>query len=199
MIRRLVPLAGAVLTLVLVGSALARAPVVLQDANDTRGPMDVVAVEFDGSAGPTSTVRLERPWRTRATWDRAFVFVYLDVLGDLRGDYYVIARSTGDDVIASLWRDARRGSDVRVRPIGVTWRSPREVAVTIPLAAMDVGPFRSTYRWWVVTTFSGEVCRETCVDRAPDEGGVEEALPGASPTPTPTPTASPTPGPTRAG
>jgi hypothetical protein len=197
--RRLVPFAAAVLAVAFVGVALARAPVVLEDANDTRGPMDVLAVTFDGGGDPGWAVVLEKPWRTRAKWDRAFVFVYLDVLGDARGDYYAVVRSTGDDVVAGLWRDPKRGNDVRVRPLEVLWRSPREVALSIPLAAMDVGPFRSVYRWWVATTFSGEVCRATCVDRAPDEGAVEELLPGASPTPTPTstptttPTASPTP------
>jgi hypothetical protein len=189
--RRLVPFAAAALTVALVGVALARAPVALEDPNDTRGPMDVLTVTFDGAADPGWAVELEKPWRTRATWDRAFVFVYLDLLGDPRADYYAIVRSTGQDVVASLWRDPKRGNDVRVRPLEVLWRSPRELAVTVPLAAMDVGPFRSVYRWWVVTTFSGEVCRATCVDRAPDEGTVEQLLPGASPTPTPTPTTSP--------
>jgi len=198
-IHRLVPIVGAALTLAVVGSALAHAPVVLDDPNDTRGPMDVMTVAFDDAGDPTFTVRLEKPWRTRATWDRAFVFVYLDVLGSPRGDYYVIVRSTGDDVIASLWRDARRGSDVRVRPIEVMWRSPREVTVSVRLAVLDVGPLRSVYRWWVVTTFSGEVCRMTCIDRAPDEGGVEQQLPGASPTPTPTPSPTPTTGPRPGG
>ena len=189
------PFAAALLTLALVGAALARAPVPLEDPNDTRGPMDVLTVTFDGAGAPTWAVGLEEPWRPRATWDRGFVFVYVDVLGDPRGDYYAIVRSTGYDVVASLWRDPKRGNDVRVRPLEVLWRSAREVALSIPLAAMDVGSFRSVYRWWVTTTFSGEVCRATCIDRAPGEGAIEELLPGASPTPTPTatPTTSPTP------
>jgi hypothetical protein len=192
-----VPFGAAVLTVALVGAALARAPVPLEDPNDTPGPMDIVTVTFDGVGDPSFAVELEKPWRTRATWDRAFVFVYLDVLGDTRGDYYAFVRSSGQDVVASLWRDPKRGNDVRVRPLEVLWRSPREPALSIPLAAMDVGPFRSVYRWWLATTFSGEVCRSTCVDRAPDEGAVEQLLPGASPTATPTasptPTGSPTP------
>jgi hypothetical protein len=197
--RRLAPFAAAVLTLAFVGAALARAPVPLEDPNDTRGPMDVQAVTFDGAGEPTWEVQLEKPWRTRSTWDRAFAFVYVDVLGDPGGDYYAIVRSTGDDVVASLWRDPKRGNDVRVRPLEVLWGSPREITLTIPLGAMDVGRFRSVYRWWVATTFSGEVCRSTCVDRVPDEGAVEELLPGASPTPTPTATPTPTTSPSPIG
>lgn len=193
--KRLVPFVATVLTAVLVGVALARAPVPLEDPNDTLGPMDVLTVTFDGVGTPTWAVTMQKPWRIRATWDRAFAFVYLDVVGDTRGDYYAIVRSAGNDVVGSLWRDPKRGHDVRVRPLEVLWRSSRELALSIPLAAMDIGAFRSIYRWWVVTTFSGEICRSTCVDRAPDEGAVEELLPGASPTPTPTPTptTSPTP------
>ncbi len=196
--RGLVPVAASALTIALVSAALARVPVELEDPNDTRGPMDVLTVTFDAADRPTWTVALEQPWRDRATWDRAYVFVYLDVIGDPRGDLYAIVRSTGSEITGSLWRDPKHGNDIRVRPLEVLWRSPKEIALTIPLGAMDVGAFRSIYRWWVVTTFTGKVCRRTCIDRAPDEGAIEQPLPGVSPTPTPTgtPTTTPTTTPT---
>ena len=74
------------------------------------------------------------------------------------------------------------------------------VAVRIPLGLLDIGEFRTAYRWTVVTTFTGRVCRATCVDRVPDEGAFEHPI--GSPTPTATPTAdthtdvTPTPTPT---
>ena len=55
---------------------------------------------------------------------------------------------------------------------------------------LDIGEFRTAYRWTVVTTFTGRVCRATCIDRVPDEGAFEHPL--GSPTPTATPTATPT-------
>jgi hypothetical protein len=191
--RGILALGATVTTIALVGVALARTPVALEDPNDTAGLMDVLIVTFDAAEAPTWAVALQRPWRPVTTWDRAFVFVYVDVVGDQRGDYYAIVRPTGDELSGSLWRDPRRGNDVKVRPLEVLWRSSKEIAISIPLASMDVGRFRSVYRWWVVTTFSGEVCRRTCIDRAPDEGSVEQLLPGATPTPTPSPSPNPSP------
>jgi hypothetical protein len=184
--RGLVPFAVAALTVAVVGVALARARVVHEDPNDTPGRMDVWSVTVEASARPRWVVELQKPWRAPGTWDRAFLFVYLDVAGDPRGDYYALIRSTGTKLVGSLWRDPKLGRDLRVRGLTVERVSPRRVGLRIPLSAMDVGPFRTTYRWWVVTTYTDEVCRKTCIDRVPDTDAVEEYLPGASPTPTAT-------------
>ncbi|MGZ5306206.1 MAG: hypothetical protein ACXWEG_05690, partial [Actinomycetota bacterium] len=60
---------------------------------------------------------------------------------------------------------------------------------------LEIGEVRTVYRWSVVTTFTGRVCRATCVDRVPDEGTFEQPIGTPTPTPTATPTGSPTPSP----
>ena len=63
----------------------------------------------------------------------------------------------------------------------MTRDSDLNVAVRIPLGLMDIGAFRTMYRWTVVTTFTGRVCRATCVDRVPDEGAFEHPIDRPSP------------------
>jgi hypothetical protein len=179
---------------IVAASALARAPVQLEDPNDVRGPLDVRVVSLEEVDGPTWSVEIQLPWSPPKTWDRAFLFVYLDTIGDQRADAYALVRSTGTELSGSLWRDPRRGNDIKLRPLGIDRVSPRVTSLRIPLASVEIGRFRSVYRWWVVSTFSGDACRRTCIDRVPDAGAVEQLLPGASPTPTttPSPTGSPT-------
>jgi hypothetical protein len=73
--------------------------------------------------------------------------------------------------------------------------SDTEVSVRIPLGQLDVGAFRTVYRWSVITTFAGRNCRATCIDRVPDEGTFEQPIGSLTPTPTTSPTATPTPTP----
>jgi hypothetical protein len=204
LIRRMAPFAVAVLTVAgmaavaLAGGPSSRAQV--QDPNDTRGLLDVRRVWFEPEADPPRwTPVMFSPWTAEVMRERGFVYVFLDTMGDRRFDYYALILSNGRRLSGSLWRDAERGSDVRILGLDVRRDSDLNVAVRIPLGPLQVGAFRSVYRWSVVTTFTGRVCRATCVDRVPDEGTFEQPIgtPTATPTttPTPTPTVSPTPSP----
>lgn len=193
--RRLLPFALAFLTVAGVtvaafaGGSTTRAQ--MEDPNDTRGMLDVRRVWFEPEAGPPRwTVVTFRPWTEELTRDRGYVFVYLDTMGDERFDLYALILSNGRRLSGSLWRDPKKGSDVRISGLDVKRDSDLNVAVRIPLGLLDIGEFRTAYRWTVVTTFTGHVCRATCVDRVPDEGSSEQPI--GSPTPTTTPTTTPT-------
>jgi hypothetical protein len=195
--RRLLPFALVTLTVAGVtaaafaGAAATRAQV--QDPNDTRGMLDVRRVWFEPEAGPPRwTVVTYRPWTEELTRDRGYVFVYLDTMGDEGFDFYALILSNGRRLSGSLWRDPKNGSDVRISGLDVKRDSDLNVAVRIPLGLLDVGEFRTAYRWTVVTTFTGHVCRATCVDRVPDEGTFEYPIGSLTPTPTTTPTTTPT-------
>jgi hypothetical protein len=193
--RRMLPFALACLTVAgvtaaaIAGGAATRAQV--EDPNDTRGMLDVRRVWFEPEVGPPSwTVVTFSPWTEELTRDRGYVFVYLDTMGDERFDLYALILSNGRRLSGSLWRDPKNGSDVRISALDVKHDSDLTVAVRIPLVLLDIGEFRTAYRWIVVTTFTGRVCRATCVDRVPDEGAFEHPI--GSPTPTTTPTVTPT-------
>ncbi|MGZ5296206.1 MAG: hypothetical protein ACXWYT_04730 [Actinomycetota bacterium] len=198
--RRLLPFAVACLTVVgvtaaaLAGDPSSRAQV--QDPNDTRGLLDVRRVWFEPEADPTRwTIVTFSPWTAEVTRDRGSVFVFLDTMGDPRFDYYALIVSNGRRLSGSLWRDPKRGPDVRLLALDVRRDSDLDVAVRIPLGPLEIGEVRTVYRWSVVTTFTGRVCRATCVDRVPDEGTFEQPIGTPTPTPTATPTGSPTPSP----
>ena len=175
------------------GGASTRAQV--EDQNDTRGLLDVRRVWFEPEARPPRwTIVTFSPWTEELTRDRGFVFVYLDTMGDERFDFYALILSNGRRLSGSLWRDPKQGSDVRLSGLDVKRDSDLSVDVRIPLGLVEIGEFRTVYRWTVVTTFTGRVCRATCVDRVPDEGAFEQPI--GSPTPTTTPTATPTTTPT---
>jgi hypothetical protein len=195
--RRLVPFAVACMTVAVVtaaalaGGASSRAQV--QDPNDTRGLLDVRRVWFEPEAGPPRwTIVTFSPWTVEATRERGSVFVFLDTIGDTRFDYYAVILSNGRHLSGSLWRDPKRGPDVRLQGLDVRRDSDRNVAVRIPLGPLEIGSFRTVYRWSVVTTFTGRVCRATCVDRIPDDGTFEQPIGMATPTPTTTTTTTPT-------
>lgn len=201
-IRRLLPFAVAFLAVAVVtaaaiaGGSPSRAQV--QDPNDTRGLLDVSRVWFEPEADPARwTIVTFSPWTAELARDRGFVFVFLDTMGEPRFDYYVLISSNGRHLSGSLWRDPKRGLDVRVLGLDVRRDSELNVAVRIPLGQLEIGGVRTIYRWSVVTTFTGRVCRVTCVDRIPDEGTFEQPIgtPTATPTPAPTTTPTPTPSP----
>jgi hypothetical protein len=107
----------------------------------------------------------------------------LDTLGDDHADYFVLARSTGKGMEASLWRDRARGRDVFVRRVKSRRKSPQSVSVSVPVNSLDFGKARTSYFWWTNSTFTGEKCRRTCIDRAPNDGSIEQWRPGMSPAP----------------
>jgi hypothetical protein len=172
----------------------------LTDPDDVGGVLDVREVRFDDPTGgpPSWTVITASPWTVGALWDRGYVFVELDTKGSEPADYYALVRSDGRSLLGELFKAARRAGkpDRHVADLTV-WRKGHDgVSVKVPLKAMEFGRSRSFYRWWIVTSLTGEKCVATCIDRAPDEGGVQEWRPHMSPapTPTPTPTATPSPG-----
>jgi hypothetical protein len=201
--HRLLPFAVVFLTMAgvtaaaLAGGPTSRAQV--QDLDDTRGALDVRRVWFEPEIHPARwTIVTFSPWSAELTRDRGFVFVFLDTLGDPRFDYYASIRSNGRRLSASLWRDPKRGPDVRLMGLDVRRESDINVAVRIPLGQVEIGAIRIVYRWSVIATFTGRVCRLTCIDRVPDEGTYEQPIGTATPTTTPTatPTLTPTPTPT---
>jgi hypothetical protein len=200
--RRLLPFAVACLTVAgvtaaaLAGGSSSRAQV--EDPNDTRGLLDVRRVWFEPEPSSSRwTIVTFSPWTAELTRDRGSVFVFLDTTGGTRFDYYALIVSNGRQLSGSLWRDPKRGPDVRLMGLDVRRDSELNVIVRIPLGPLEIGGFRTVYRWSIVTTFTGRVCRATCVDRVPDDGTFEQPTGTSTPTPTPTttPTSSPTPSP----
>lgn len=166
----------------------------IDDPNDARGPLDMRRVWFDDpvDAPPNWTIVTYGAWHPKQLLDSGFVFVYLDTTGTDRAEYYVLIRSVGRALAGSLWRDPVRGGDIKLLPIDVTRASNASLAVEIPVGQLEVGPFRTFYGWYAVTTFTGRVCRATCIDRAPDTGAFEQPIGAPSPTGTGTPTVTPT-------
>ena len=195
--QRLLPFGAALVTVLTVAAvALAsgsRPRVQVDDPNDTKGTMDIRSVLFDPEAGPPRwNVLTFADWRPKDIQDRGFVFLYLDAAGDERAEHYVMIRSQGRELSGSLWLDRRNAPDRRLRALEVTRDSRSSVAVQVPVGSI-LGGSRTSYRWWVVTTFTGRVCPATCVDRLPDTGAVEEppSSPTTTPTGSPTPTTTP--------
>ena len=138
--------------------------------------LDVRRVWFEPEAGPPRwTVVTFSPWTEELTRDRGYVFVYLDTMGDERFDYYALILSNGRRLSGSLWRDPEDGAP--------TCGSRRWTCNATPTSTSPCGSrwarwtsarSGTAYRWSVVTTFTGRVCRATCVDRVPDEGAFEQ-------------------------
>ena len=162
----------------------------INDPNDTRGILDVRKVRLDHVGGTEFTVITFTDWTATSIWDRGNGYVFLDTEGGDEPEYFVVVRSTGSDLQASLWRDRRERRDLFLRNVKVRRRSSDGVSVAVPIRSLEFGQFRTSYSWWAMTSFTGEVCRRTCLDRAPDDGAVEQWRPGMSPTPTNSPSPS---------
>jgi hypothetical protein len=168
----------------------------LTDPDDVAGVLDVRRVKFSQPEGesPSWTVITASSWTVSALWDRGYVFLELDTKGTELADYYALVRSDGRSLRGELFKIARKPHrpDPHVSNLTV-WRKGHDgVSVKVPLKAMEFGRFRAFYRWWIVTSLTGEKCPTTCIDRVPDESGVQQWRPGMSPTPTPTATPTPT-------
>jgi hypothetical protein len=170
----------------------------VDDPNDVRGPLDVRRVWLDPTATPPEwTIVTFVPWEAGQTKDRGFAFVFLDTKKGAGSDYYALLRSDGRAISGSLWRDVGTVGDVRLGALRVRQASDGlSVVVQVPLGRLQFGALRTFYRWSVVTTFTGRVCRATCIDHVPDQGAIEQPLATPSPSPTTTPTTSPTSTPT---
>jgi hypothetical protein len=166
--------------------ALPRHHTDLRDPNDTKGMLDVREVRLDHEGGTELTVLTFATWTAHAIWDQGNAYVFVDTKGDEVAEYFVLVRSTGSTLQGSLWRDRRDRRDVYLRNVAVRRKSPNGVTVAVPIKALGFGRARESYFWWTVTSFTGDTCRRTCIDRAPDRGAVEQWRPGMSPDPTTT-------------
>lgn len=188
-----VTVAGLTVAAMAAGPAYMGSRAQVDDPDDTRGPLDVRRVWFDdpADAPPNWSIITFGEWHPKQLYDKGFAFVYLDTTGTDRSEYYVLIRSVGPALAGSLWRDPERGGDIKLLPIDVTRKSNASLTLEIPLGQLEVGPFRTFYGWYAVTTFTGRVCRAVCIDRVPDAGAFEQPIGTPTPTPTGTPTASP--------
>ena len=118
-------------------------------------------------------------------WDAGFVWIELDTRYGEDSDYYVLLRADRDRMRGVLFRvtlDPKKG-DAKVADIRA-WRPGRDqVAMALPLNRVSFGEGRTTYGWWVVSSFAGDVCPRTCFDRVPDGAGnaVSQDAPGYPP------------------
>lgn len=160
------------------------------DGNDTKGKLDVRKVKTFGKLKEPGwrilTFGRLKPGKLR---DRGFFLVNLDTFGDERFDYYALISSNGSKFQGELWRDPPQKRDRRVANLRVWRKSGDSVSVRIPLKHMNTGgPARLTYRWYVKTLFTGNVCKRVCFDRVPNSRSIDESNGKPVPTPTPTPT-----------
>jgi hypothetical protein len=203
-VRRIsVALAGLVLTVALAASALAT-HTNLADADDVRGPLDIRTVVLRHEPGPYVWVfRTFASWTTRSIWDRGYFVVELDTRGSAAIDYVVVLRSDGRSMVGHLFRRQADGDEVPLRTLRA-WRAGTQGAgVEVPRRFLRFGPNRTTFTWATRSSFTGDRCRATCLDRVPDgDAMVEQELQAPSPSPSPSvspsvsPTASPTASPT---
>lgn len=185
--RRAGVLAAAVLVVAVALPVLA-SKLLVTDANDTTGVLDVHEVRLrdpDGSP-PSWTVFTFKDWTPRSLWDRGYFLLNLDTLGTAEADYYVVVRAERTGLRAGMWRRRADAIDRRLFSVRVRRRGDNGVRMWVRLGRLPIGPKRNVYRWSVTTLFTGGVCRRTCVDLAPDAGMVEQPLDPASPTPSPT-------------
>lgn len=177
-------------------------PETYRDPNDARGKLDVRRVEVVGTGRVRYKVDTYPSWKVADVRDRGFVLIFFDTFGGNRFDYYVLVRSTGKKMNATLWRDRRRKRDFKVTSVAAWRPGPRSVSVRVPTGRMKWPETRAFYRWRVQTLFMGRNCRRVCFDLVPDQGAVTVHRPGATPSPSPTgtpspdPTGSPSPAPT---
>jgi len=191
--RPLVPfLAAALAVLVaIVAIATPRAHTDTNDPKDAKGVLDVRGVRLTHGKGTEVTVLTFAKWAPPAIWDRGNAYVFLDTQGGPEAEYFILVRSTGPKLHASLWRDRPTRRDVFLKNVRVRRKTPDGLSVRIPIKVMEFGGFRASYTWWTVTSFTGAICRRTCIDRAPDSGALEQWRPGHSPTPTTTTSTAP--------
>ena len=152
-----------------------------------------------GSASPINRVRpggrsaTFGEWRTAEMWDRGYLMVLLDTQGGAGAEYYLLVRSAGDRARGLALAAPHVGPDSYLGSVPVDRWSRRSASVQVGLSRLTFGASRAFYRWWVETIFTGELCRRTCHDRAPngdprpamEAGDVPDAVPSPSGSPSP--------------
>lgn len=173
------------------------------DPQDTSGLLDVRRVNLSGALErPTFKTITFKRWTAKRLWDRGYVIVHLDASGDNRFEHYILVRSTGGRMAASLYRDRKNDVDVFVGDVDVWRPNKRSVAVRVKLARLNMPEQRTYYRWFVKTLMLGNNCPTVCMDRVPNRGAERQSLipdpePTVEPTPLPTLTIVPSPEPTQ--
>jgi hypothetical protein len=191
-LRAAAPFVAALVTVAMMAVVAGAHHTDLLDPDDTRGKLDVKQVRFAHSPGPPLWTVVTFPeWRTVEIWDRGYILVLLDTQAGPSAEYYLLVRSTGSSLVGSLWRARNFGPDTHLGSVPVKRPSSRSASVQVGLFRLTFGEKRSFYRWWIETLFTGNTCRRTCRDRAPDHDGVRQWRPGMSPTPSPSPSPSP--------
>jgi hypothetical protein len=156
----------------------------LADPDDTRGMLDVKEVRFAHQGTPPSwTIVTFGEWKTAAIWDRGYLMVLLDTREGPAADHYLLLRSARVELQGSLWRVRNVGPDSYLGSVPVRRLSPRSATVQVGLSRLTFGGKRTSYRWWVQTLFTSDLCRRTCHDRAPNTASVPQWRPGMSPSP----------------
>ena len=108
--------------------------------------------------------------------------------GGADAEYFVVVRSTGPDLQASLWRDRRDRRDVFLRNVKVRRKTYAGVSVAVPIKSLDFG--RSPR---VLLLVGDDLVHRRGVPAGPastgrpNEDAVEQWRPGMSPSPSPSP------------
>jgi Ca2+-binding RTX toxin-like protein len=142
------------------------------DRNDTRGRVDVRAVDTGGGLGTWRVSLFNRSSKWRL-WDLGYVIVSIDSREGPAFDFHLVARSTGRRMTGILLRDGVR------TPLGrVTARKPggRGVLLSVSLDRLSPSPERAYYRWAVHSVWNDGRCRP-CFDLVPSEPGGAFARP----------------------
>lgn len=195
-LRRVAPFAVAALVAgtIVATITLAAPATTVEDRNDTRGVLDVETVRFTHPKGqpPKWQIVTFDGWRAATLWDRGYLYVLIDTLGGEPAEYAAQVRSDGRRMRGVLYRlgKGERGRDVAIAALDVGRANRSSVSVRVLLKRMRFGEKRTYYRWWVVTTLSGDRCASLCIDRAPNRNSVRQFRPGMSPSPSPSPTES---------
>jgi hypothetical protein len=180
------PFGAALVTIALVTAIAGAHDTDLSDPNDTRSTLDVREVRLAHKPGPPAwTIVTFGEWRTAQIWDRGYLMVLLDTEGPADAEYYLLVRSARTELLGSLWRIRNVGSDFFLGSVPVQRYSRISATVRVGLGRLTFGNSRLFYRWWVQTLFTGELCRQTCHDRAPNRDPVLQWRPGMSPSPSP--------------
>jgi hypothetical protein len=161
------------------------------DRNDTEGLLDLRAVRFDHERPVTWTFVTFAAWRPREIHDRGYFVVELDTRRDEAVDYFILLRSIGQDLQASLHRVRSDGTQVEMAKLQARKEGGRSARVELALRKIVIARRRTAYYWSATSLFTGGPCPRTCIDRAPDTGMVEQPLEDPEPSPSPTPSPSP--------
>ncbi|MEX0832587.1 MAG: hypothetical protein WD276_01740 [Actinomycetota bacterium] len=193
----------AALAVLLISSSARATDTNQTDPDDTGGKFDVSEVMFfHDIPDPFWTIETYPEWKIRSVWDKGFMIIDLDTVGDAAPDYYVLIRSNGRGLKGTLF-EYRSGEDRKLGPVAAGRTNRRTAWARFFLFdRVNFDPSRTSYRWSILTLYTGGSCNRVCFDSVPDSGMVEQDLPATGapespaapePTTTPEPAESPEP------